>query len=624
MCGFTGFWEFSVTKDARPLGETVRAMAKLLAHRGPDSCGEWWDDEVKIALGHRRLSIQDLSPEGHQPMISSSGRFIVVYNGEIYNAPALAKELEQQGVRIEGHCDTRVLLEAWQAWGPVKACQRFVGMFAFALWDQQDRTLSLVRDRVGVKPLYWGFQGSTLFFGSTPKSFRLHPHWQGKVDPQALDLFFRLGYVPTPYSIFQGLSKAKQASIITIRQDRSWKSKCFWSLPFPKPSSKTPEVLQEEGTALILEAVRCRLLSDVPVGAFLSGGIDSSLVVASMQSLCAKPIQTFSLGFQNAAYNEAPHAAAVAQHLGTYHHEYIATDRDWETWVPQMSHGYDEPFADSSQLPTMLISHWARQHVTVVLSGDGGDELFSGYTRYHVAQRWWKRLQYFPLWLRLLGGRVLTSLPKSLWQQVHFSQEKRQKIIKMGQSRSLLDCYKGFLTLWDGEDSLIEGAPPFQWPYPEVEYPLDPVLSFQHMDMVGYLMDDILVKVDRASMAFGLEAREPLLDHRLLEWAWNLPISLRIHRGISKWIARKILSSFLPLSLVDRPKQGFGVPLASMLAGCLSPWARDLLSSRPHPLLQETEPLWRHHLQSNPSFLWALLMFQSWWETYGVDQPKLY
>lgn len=591
--------------------------------RGPNSDGTWCDETSGIALGHRRLSIQDLSPAGHQPMLSASGRFVVTYNGEIYNGPELTQMLRDQGVQLRSHCDTEVLLEAWEKWGPLESCRRFVGMFAFAMWDRHEQVLYLVRDRVGVKPLYWGTQNTTLFFGSTLKSLMEHPAWRGKINLQAVDYFTRFGYVPTPHAIAHNVFKVEPATIITFQAGQAPSFQKFWHVPSPDPMhTVSQEDLVDELHMLLRESVRCRLIADVPIGSFLSGGIDSSLVTALMQESSTQPIKTFTIGFSDKACDEAQYAAEVARHLGTDHTAHYMTDSDVLSCVPDIPHWYDEPFADSSQLPTYLVSRLAKEQVSVVLSGDGGDEVFAGYTRYLFLHKWWHLISKFPYSLRNRGGSLLDQIPSKIWKMCGVSSEKMKKLILFIKSIDSNQAYRSLLMSLESETSLLKQPVPFQWPFKEYSYQ-DTILSVQHADLTGYLMDDVLVKVDRASMAVGLEAREPLLDHRLIEWAASVPLSMRIHQGKTKWLLRKILEHYIPSNLIDRPKQGFGIPLASLLKGPLHDWTNDLLSQQSireqgifDPVrIQHVLDQFYHH-GNNPTLVWHLAMFQAWYRHY--------
>lgn len=626
MCGLTGFWEFEAKRPNDQLKYIATNMANRMISRGPDSSGVWSDEIEGLAFAHRRLSIQDLSEQGHQPMISHSGRFVTIYNGEIYNSPALRADLQAKGARFRGHSDTEVLLEAWEEFGPIKACENFYGMFGFAIWDSQKKSLFLVRDRLGVKPLYWGFLGKTLFFGSTLKSFLDHPNWAPKINRQALDCFLRLGYVPGAYSIFENIFKVLPSEIIEIQGYQQVKTDIFWTTPHCQPRMEANEqILQEELESILYESVKCRLLSDVPLGAFLSGGVDSSMVVALMQQMVKTPVKTFSIGFHEQGYNEAPHAKAVANHLGTDHHEYYATSENIQTLLPEIPHWYDEPFADSSQIPTYLVSRLARQHVTVALSGDGGDELFAGYNRYLFASNLWQKLTKIPYPLRCCVAWLAQKMPNKIWSLLGLSGPKKNKTFDILSAKNAFAVYKSIVTQFNIEDNLVRGSAPFVWPYPQHFCSKDLTLSFQQMDITSYLPDDILVKVDRASMAVGLEAREPLLDHRLIEFAFRLPEKMKIRNGETKWLLKQILYKYVPRELIERPKMGFGLPLGQWLRGPLKSWAGDLLSDRAlqqHGLFYNDfiQKRFDEHCSGNKDFgysLWNVIMFQAWYQCYG-------
>jgi asparagine synthase (glutamine-hydrolysing) len=627
MCGLTGFWDIQQRQGNGV--ECIQAMTALLANRGPDGSGVWWDRSLGLAFGHRRLKILDLSETGHQPMVSASGRFVLIYNGEIYNSPDLRKRLMQQGISFRGTSDTEVLLEAWEAWGPLETCQSCVGMFAFALWDRKTRTLFLVRDRLGVKPLYWGIQDEILFFGSTLRSFSGHPLWHPVLDQRALDCVLRLGYVPSPLSIFEDMHKVEQGTFLRIQEapyGRSYdvQKQVYWKPPLVEAFRQESEsVLLQEAESLFYDAVSCRLLSDVPVGAYLSGGIDSSLVVAMMQSISKTPVKTFSVGFEDVAYNEAPYAAAIAKHLGTDHHDVTCTFRDIETLLPMLSLAYDEPFADSSQIPTLLVSRLAQEQVKVCLSGDGGDELFGGYTRYLWGQRVLGPWQSIPFVLRRWMAYGLECIPDSFCKAIGIASHKITKlarILKADASSGISEeIYRELLVHCRPEVWLVQGQPtPFLWPYPKENFQgIDLLQRFQRSDLLSCLPDDFLVKVDRASMAYGLEVRSPFLDHRLLEFAWGLPSALKIRQGQTKRMLKKILSKYVPVSLTERPKKGFSIPLGSWLRGPLLPWASDLLSDLNPDLFHASflQCCWQEHqngLRDHSGLLWNVLMVQAW------------
>ena len=642
MCGFAGFLQVKQTISAEGMSEVVTRMSDTIRYRGPDDSGAWTDPAAGIALGHRRLSIIDLSPEGHQPMVSPSGRYVIAFNGEIYNFEDLREQLD--GYRWRGHSDTEVMLAAFERWGVEGALQRFNGMFAFALWDRTERLLHLARDRVGEKPLYYGWSGDTLLFGSELKALRAHPSWRAEIDRDALSSFLRYNYVPAPYSIYRGIGKLPPAHYLTVSTHaRDARPQPYWSLKHAAESGvKSPIGMDEreaidELDTLLRDAVRMRTVADVPVGVFLSGGIDSSTVVALMQAQSARPVRTFSIGFDEEAYNEAKHAKAVAAHLGTDHTELYVTPEQAMAVIPTLPEIYDEPFADSSQIPTILVSKLAREHVTVTLSGDGGDELFCGYVRYFWGRRIWNKIGRVPTGLRNLAGRALTAISPQSWNTLmggvtrlvpatslgELTGDRVHKLAEVLSVPSADVLYHGLISHWPRPDSIVHGAhepatpitDPRQWAA------LDDFTSrMMYLDAVTYLPDDILVKVDRASMAVSLEARVPLLDHRVVEYAWRVPLSMKIRDGQGKWLLRQVLYRYVPRALIDRPKMGFGVPIDSWLRGPLRGWAEDLLDERklregghfdPAPIREK----WAEHLSGKRNWqywLWDVLMFQAW------------
>jgi asparagine synthase (glutamine-hydrolysing) len=527
-------------------------------------------------------------------------------------------------LQFRGHSDTEVLLAAWQVWGPEKACQSFIGMFAFALWDKQEQTLFLVRDRLGVKPLYWGRHGHTVFFGSTLKNFFPHPHFSPVIDLQALSGFVHLSYVPGVQSIFQDISKVPPGTILAIKNPYHCQSMPFWSFPlFPAYRTESLSILQEELEDIIYQAVQCRLLSDVPLGAFLSGGIDSSLVTAFMQRASPGAVQTFSIGFHEKNFDEAFYARKVAQHLGTHHHELYVSAAEALALVPQMAQWYDEPFADSSQIPTYLVCQLARQHVTVALSGDGGDEAFAGYNRYLFAMGFFNAINKIPLNCRKFFSQWGLKIPISFWDFLRLPARKISLALSLlPETQSTF--YQRLLTLWSN-DCVVRDQP-FIFPCDDASrwQKNDLLRSLQIADSLSYLPDDILTKVDRASMAMGLEVRGPFLDHRLIEFAQKLPIEAKIHGGKTKYLLRKILHKYVPPELIERPKMGFGIPLAQWLRGPLNEWAGDLLSEQAldeHGFFHKQPIIARWHAhnagqQNYEASLWAILMFQSWYAHY--------
>lgn len=639
MCGIVGYWNKRGV-DA----SVVEQMAIRIQHRGPDDSGVWLDEEAGLALAHRRLSIIDLSPAGHQPMVSPCGRFTLVYNGEIYNHQELRVELEREGGHFDwrGHSDTETLLAGLRHWGVEGALQRLNGMFAFALWDKAKRTLFLARDRMGEKPLYYGRSGGTFLFGSELKSLTAHPGWQGAIDREALTLFLRYNYVPAPWSIYQGIYKLPPAHYVVVRKIGTAVSQpqCYWDLGqivekgAVEAGGAADELISELDT-LLRDAVLRRMAADVPLGAFLSGGIDSTTVAALMQAQSARPVKTFTIGFYETGYNEAVHAKAVANHLGTDHTELYVTPEEAMAVIPRLPAIWDEPFSDSSQIPTLLVSELARQHVTVSLSGDGGDELFCGYDRYTQGYRMWRLLKLLPLSVRrLLGGflRVLPStsleslvrfLPKR-FQVPHLADRfpKLAEVVKVNSGESY---YHRLVSHWKDPAMVVRGGtePHTIFDTPE-RLPKLPGLRerMMYMDAITYLPDDILTKVDRASMAVSLEARVPLLDHRVVEFAWRVPMALKYRDGQGKWLLRQVLYRYVPRYLMERPKMGFGVPIEHWLCGPLRDWAEGLLDERrlegegffdPAPIRR----MWSEHLSGKRRwhyYLWDVLMFQAWQE----------
>jgi asparagine synthase (glutamine-hydrolysing) len=648
MCGISGFLELDAASPAETLEATARAMAATLRHRGPDDEGTWVDAQAGLALGFRRLAIIDLSPEGHQPMISENGRYVIVFNGEVYNFRALRAELEPSGHRFRGHSDTEVMLAAISEWGLDAAVRRFIGMFAFALWDRQQRVLSLVRDRIGIKPLYFGWAGRTLLFGSELKALRAHPAFAPQIDEAVLPDFVERGYIPVPRSIYRGIAKLRQGTIATIRANeppRPVEPVAYWSARdvarrgFASPLTISPEEATDELERLLRDSVRLRLESDVPLGAFLSGGIDSSTVVALMQAVASSRVRTFTIGFREKRFDEAPAARSVAEHLGTDHTELYASPDDALPLISQIPDWYDEPFADSSQLPTYLVSRMTREHVTVALSGDGGDELFAGYERYVWAQRISAVNRRLGRVLRRSFARALRSLPSAWIDGAASLLPAQARPVRSGDRvrklAGILDLddfgaiYRRLVFAFgDGIPLLVASNPPLpdatRDPTLEAEFP-DLVARAQFIDLVTYLPDDILAKVDRVSMAVSLEARVPILDHRVVEFAWQLPPALRVRDRRTKWLLRRVLDRYVPSALVDRPKMGFGVPIEAWLRGPLRDWGEQLLDERAlaadgifRPA--EVRRLWAEHLGGDRAWqyaLWNVLMFQAWKRRWG-------
>jgi asparagine synthase (glutamine-hydrolysing) len=609
MCGLTGFVAPSGSTDE--LTRAVRGMCDPLVHRGPDDAGEWIDAEAGVAIGFRRLAIIDLSPAGHQPMLSHSGRFVATLNGEIYNFEELRPELRAPW---RGHSDTEVMLAAFDAWGVEAAVKRFNGMFAIAVWDRETRRLHLVRDRMGVKPLYYGFAGKTFVYGSELKALRQHPGFDAAIDRDAVQLYLRLMYIPAPHSIYRGISKLMPGTILTFDPaTRQSSTTTYWSARdvalqgVEHRFRGSEEDAARELEPLLRDAVRIRMIADVPLGVFLSGGIDSSAVTAMMQAESSAPVRSFSVGFTELDYDEARFAAAVARHLGTDHTELIMTPDDVAAVIPRLPAMYDEPFADSSQIPTHLVAALARKHVTVALSGDGGDELFGGYRRYFAGQRVLRALHAVPRPLRAPIGRALTAVPE-------------RRVRKVGRTLQTDDpdaLYFQLVEHWNLDGGAADA---FKATLTQRTPMADPIERMMFLDQISYLPDDILAKVDRASMAVSLEAREPLLDYRLVEFAWRLPVEMKVRGGMGKRVLRRVLSRYVPDALIDRPKMGFGIPLEAWLRGRLRDWAESLLDPaaiRAHDLIDPelVRAKWREHLAGKHDWqyhLWAVLMLQAW------------
>jgi len=645
MCGIAGFFESSRNRSVDECEAIARRMVPALAHRGPDDEGTWTDAEAGVTLGHRRLAILDLSAEGHQPMHSVDGRYVLTFNGEIYNFQQLRRELENIGHGFRGHSDTEVMLAAFCQWGFLPAVKRFVGMFAFALWDRAEGRLHLARDRAGEKPLYYGWAGEAFVFGSELKALRLHPRWRGRVDRRALALLVRHGYVPAPHCIYEDIYKLPPgcALTLTLEQNRDRKTAApvpYWSAPSiaeagaAHPFAGNEQEATDRLLALLQQSVAEQMVADVPIGAFLSGGIDSSLVVAIMQSQSRRPIKSFSIGFEQEDFNEAHFARAVARHLGTDHTELYIQSREAREVIPELPCIYDEPFADVSQIPTAILCRLARAHVKVSLSGDGGDELFGGYNRYQKAERLWKVINRIPPPVRKLARHLKSVAGTGLNMPVTSGPVRHMlnrlwnlsDVLSVSTDRSL---YQMLMSPNRDSRAWLRKTRESEFQHDSLPtWGRLPELSRRMMclDLVSYLPDDILVKVDRAAMAVGLETRIPLLDHRIIEFAWSLPSSFKQKRNRGKWLLRQILYQYVPPALVDRPKRGFGAPIAEWLRGPLRDWAEDLLGAT--RLRQEgfLEPRvirekWQEHLSSKRDWsagLWYVLMFQAW-----LDQQKV-
>jgi len=648
MCGIAGFLG-GVDGDGRFGDEALlERMTRTIITRGPDDAGYWMDQDCRVGLGHRRLSIVDLSPAGHQPMMSRSGRYVIVFNGEIYNHMECRTSLTTTQSVWRGHSDTETLLAGFEAWGIQGTIERSIGMFAFAVWDRASQSLTLGRDRMGEKPLYYGWQGAgrqaTFLFGSELKALKAHPAFAAGIDRNTLCLLMRHNYIPAPYSIYRGIAKLEAGCLLTVslaqpepKVERYWSTASVAKGGCATPFAGTPVQAIDALEILLKSAVQQQMMADVPLGAFLSGGIDSSTVVALMQAQSSRPVKTFTIGFNEEGYNEAVHAKAVAKHLGTEHTELYVSSQQALDVIPRLPTLYCEPFSDSSQIPTFLVSQLARQQVTVSLSGDAGDELFCGYNRYLLANKLWKNLSVLPAGSRRLAARGLTTFSPSRWnallgplqrvlpgslRQANVG-DKLHKAAGVLASGGVDALYLGLVSHWDDPSSLVIGStePPtlLTGNGPSLAG-LDNIQRMMALDAITYLPDDILVKVDRAGMGVSLEGRVPFLDHRVVEFAWSLPQSMKLRDGVGKWVLRQVLYRHVPKELIERPKMGFGVPIGDWLRGPLRDWAEALLDEdrlrregyfHPAPIRQK----WAEHLSGVRNWqyhLWDVLMFQAW------------
>jgi len=647
MCGINGFFYNKNVGDGQ---SALFEMNKAIHHRGPDEDSIWKDNQTNLLLGHCRLAIQDISSAGSQPMISTSGRYVIAFNGEIYNHLDLRKELNNQRLIFDwrGHSDTETLLACFSAWGVHKTLEKLIGMFAIALWDREQQLLTLARDRLGEKPLYWGWQGENLYFTSELKALKANIFFKPEIDRNSITLLLRHNCIPAPYSIYKGIYKLKpghyiQLSLSNLNKAQKAKPITYWSFnhivesgleaPFKGTSSQAIDTLEKT----LLTSINDQMLSDVPLGAFLSGGIDSSTIVALMQAQSPNPIKTFTIGFDDEGYNEAKHAKAIAKYLGTDHTELYIQASDALDIIPKLPDIYSEPFSDSSQIPTFLVSKLASQHVKVALSGDGGDELFGGYNRYLMAQDIWKRSRKIPSPARKFISYLLFTVPPSKWDavfnlispalppklRIRTAGSKAHKLASVLGLSNNYEYYKTLTSHWQQPDQIVIGAhePPTlistydAWPNTD---------SFEHammaIDAQTYMTDDILVKVDRAAMANSLETRVPFLDHRIVELAWKMPLEYKIRNGEGKWLLKQVLFRHVPYELIERPKMGFGIPLHDWLRTSLRDWAEDLLDENtlraqgyfhPEPIRQ----MWVEHLSgkyNHQHHLWDILMFQAW------------
>jgi asparagine synthase (glutamine-hydrolysing) len=646
VCGIAGLFDPRRATGAEDLGRTVDAMAAVLTHRGPDGEGSWCAPDHGIAFGHRRLAVVELGPEGAQPMRSSDGRWVLNYNGELYNHPVLRRRLAAAGVTFRGGSDTEVLLAAVSEWGLGPALEASEGMFALALWDRHRRQLHLARDRFGEKPVYYGWIGDRLAFASELKSLCLLPEFRADIDRDAVALYLRHNCVPAPYTIYRGVAKLAPGQLLTvdgdIRPGAPLPTRAYWSARQAvedarrRPLAGTAEQMADHLESALSGSVAARMVADVPVGAFLSGGVDSSVIVALMQQHSTKPVRTFTVGFADPAFDESAEAASVAAHLGTDHTPLDVTDRDAMEVIPTLPDIWDEPFGDISAIPMHLVSRLARSQVTVALSGDGGDELFAGYNRHAWLEQLWRRSSVLPGPARRMAGGALGLIPPALIEgaaraatilpphrQIRNPTSKVAKVGKVLAAAGPADAYLSLVSYWDDAESMVLGAGPTvsvasrpsEWPA------LDGITEqMLWLDLVGYLPDDILTKLDRAAMATSLETRVPFLDRSVFDVAWRLPMSAKLHDGATKWILRQVLYRHVPPELIERPKMGFGFPIGPMLRGPLRAWAEELLGERRLRVqgLLDPEPVrraWSQHLQGRRDLayeLWAVLALEAW------------
>ena len=641
MCGFSGV--LSRVDWSNISQKVLLSMCDSIAHRGPNDRGIWFDPGARIGFAHTRLSVVDLSPAGHQPMVSASGRYVIAFNGEIYNHLKLREQLKIDTWR--GHSDTETLLAGFEAWGIEATIKRSIGMFAFALWDKQLQTLTLGRDRVGEKPLYYGWHDSVFLFGSELKALKIHPYFKKELDHGALALFLRHNYIPAPYSIYKNISKLLPGTLLhlSLREPQPviqnyWSASDVTQIGALASFKGDEHEMVDELERLALDAVAQQMIADVPLGAFLSGGVDSSTVVALMQAQSSHAVRTFSIGFREEQYNEAKYAKAVSDYLGTQHTELYVTTEEALTVIPKLSTLYDEPFSDSSQIPTFLVSELAKRDVTVALTGDAGDELFCGYNRYKLTAQFWGTINKIPLPVRKGVAKLIKNVSPIAWDRLAsvFTLFKNNSSIglKLHKVAHILTCttarevYRQTISHHDRPYSLIldNGIEPFTFMdqnRASFTEELGPIEQMMLLDLVSYLPDDILVKVDRAGMGVSLETRVPFLDHRLIEFSWRIPLSMKLKNGQTKWPLRQLLYRYVPRDLIERPKMGFGIPLPEWLRGPLRHWAEALLDE--HRLQREgifnpkpIRVMWEQHIRGQGNFsslLWNVLMFQAWLET---------
>jgi len=650
MCGLTGFL-WGPQKKPNNIDKKLKYMTDSLTHRGPDDEGFWIDENSRVAIGHRRLSVLDLSSAGHQPMYSTSSRYIIAFNGEIYNHTELRARLNSESnntIEWIGHSDTETLLSCFEVWGVEATLKEISGMFVIALYDTKHNSLYLIRDRMGEKSLYYGWSNDVFLFGSELKSIKAFRGFSGEVDRNALALFLKYDYVPSPYSIYKGISKLPQGSYIKISMNNNVWSKehlsgpnYYWSMREVSKSGKDANKFNgsdkdaiQELDNLLNKSIKQQMISDVPLGAFLSGGVDSSVVAALMQKNSKNKIKTFTIGFNEKHYNEAEYAKEVALHLGTDHTELYISPEQAISVISRLPKVYDEPFADSSQIPTFLVSEMAKQYVTVSLSGDGGDELFGGYNRYLMANRVWKKIEKVPFTFRKMISKGITLLSPKVWDilinsvfkflpsgfRMSHPGDKIYKLSKMLMSNNIYDIYDGLVSHWDNSFEVVIGCKKESVKFDQDTDHLHPEDGMMLLDSMTYLPDDILVKVDRAAMSVSLETRAPFLDKDVVEFAWQLPLNMKIRDSQGKWVLRKVLDKYVPKELIDRPKMGFGVPIDSWLRGPLREWAEDLLSEERlkddgYFHVESIRDKWKEHLSGHRNWqyhLWSVLMFQAW------------
>ena len=645
MCGIAGVVDWRAAMPADALRSVCASMTETLRHRGPDAGDVWVDAEGGVALGQRRLAIIDLTPGGAQPMHSADRRYVITFNGEMYNYRDIRRELAAAGRHMRSDSDTEVLLEACAVWGVASAIERAIGMFAFALWDRERRTLTLARDRLGIKPLYYSATPERVLFASQLKAFRAFPAWKPTIDEDAVVGYLRHAYIAQPRTIYREAQKLAPGHLLTLRRDAAPVSTCFWDMrgiavagqrrndPAPDANEAT-----ERLDALLRDAVKLRMIADVPLGAFLSGGIDSSTVVALMQAQSPRPVKTFSIGFHERGYDEAQSAKRVAAHLGSDHTEFYVEPRHALDVIPQLPEWFDEPFADASQIPTYLVSELTRRHVTVALSGDGGDEVFAGYNRYFWTKRIARVMRLLPHPVRSVSAACLRSLSASSWNSLlgfvppgwlpPLPGDKLHKIAGLLEDAQPEAIYRRLVSQWDRPTEIAAAGVEPHGPLWDATITRDfpqIVPRMQFLDMVSYLPDDILTKVDRATMAVGLEGRVPLIDHRVVAYSWTLPLDFKLRGSQGKWLLRRVLDRYVPRHLIDRPKMGFGVPIDAWLRGPLRDWAETLLeatrlASSGFVRVAPVRQAWQEHLKGTRNWqypLWTVLMLQAWHERWG-------